>query len=432
MGNTRTIQFGIFLFMSICAIVFFVGTAPLHVAAQVSRSDELKQSITAREDEIKKLEDEITEYQVRLDNVGSQKTTLQTAVQSIDLSRAKLSKDIQLTQKKIDRSSLTIRELDVNIAHKEAKIRKNHDVIAEIIIRIAESDSSSMLEILLSSDSISTFLEDVDDLTKLQAAIRDSIKSLEGLKSELEENLGKHQTEKKGLLSLNTRIADQKVIADQERRSQAALLSVTKNQESNYRKLLADRQARKQQFEREIDDFEAQLRAEIDLNSFPPRGTKVLAYPLEKIAVTQRFGKTIDAVRLYASGSHNGMDMRASPGTPLRAAGDGVVVATGDTDRVCPWASYGKWILIKHKNGLSTIYAHLELIKVAAGREVRVGDLIGYTGNSGYSTGPHLHFGAYVSSVVSVSEFPSKSCKGAVFKIPVAPANGYLDPEDYL
>ena len=111
---------------------------------------------------------------------------------------------------------------------------------------------------------------------------------------------------------------------------------------------------------------------------------------------------------------------------------DGVVIATGDTDKVCPGASYGRWIMIKHRNGLSTLYGHLELIKVGQGQEVGVGDTIGYSGNTGYSTGPHLHFTVYVSSAVDVKELPSKSCRGAVFRIPVAAANAYLDPQAYL
>lgn len=93
--------------------------------------------------------------------------------------------------------------------------------------------------------------------------------------------------------------------------------------------------------------------------------------------------------------------------------------------------SYGKWILIKHDNGLSSMYAHLSLIKATEGDRVSTGDIIGYSGNTGYSTGPHLHFGVYASQGVKIVQYTNSiNCKNAV--IPVADLKAYLDPMDYL
>ena len=170
----------------------------------------------------------------------------------------------------------------------------------------------------------------------------------------------------------------------------------------------------------------------IDANSFPAPGTKVLAYPLDNAQITQKFGQTVDSRRLYTSGTHNGMDFRASPGTPIKAAADGTVIGTGDTDRACKGASYGRWVMIRHNNGLATVYGHLDLIKASQGQTVNMGDVIGYSGSTGYATGPHLHFGLFVASAVNITDLPSKACPGAVFHIPVAALNAYLDPQAYL
>lgn len=421
-------SFTLVLFVMIMSEGFF----PSQALAQTSRTDELKQSISSREDDIKKIEQEIAEYQARLIAVGGQKKTLQTAIQTLDLTRAKLGKDILLTQKKIERTNATIGSLGRDIGQKEERIKKDYRLISDIINKINQSDSGTLLEMLLSSESISTFLEEADDLDRLQASIRDSIKSLERAKTELTDKRISFQAQHKELLLLNSQLGDQKEIADDKRKEHALLFSTTKNQESNYQKLLNERIARKKQFEKEIDDFEAQLRAEIDPNSFPSPGTKVLAYPVDNVRITQKFGKTVDAKRLYASGTHNGVDFAAPIDTPIKAAGDGVVVGTGDTDLDCRWASYGRWVMIQHRNGLSTLYGHLDLIKVAKGQQVTIGQLIGYSGNTGYSTGPHLHFTLFVSSAVNITDLPSKSCRGAVFHLPVAAFNGYLDPQDYL
>ncbi len=428
MTKSKSVKTIIFLFILLSITLYSKHPT---VLAQ-TRVDELKQNISTREQDIKKLESEIVEYHYRLENVGNQKKTLQSTLQTLDLTRTKLSKDIQLTQKKIERTNSTISDLERSIDQQESRIIRNKQVIAGSILKIAQADEGTILEVLLSSDDLSSFFQEIDDLGRVQTAIRDNIQSLQQLKLSLGDQRNAFQTEQKKLLKLNTQHGDQKNIADRQKQEQANLLVVTKNQESNFKKLLAQKEAAKRQFEREIEDFEAALRAEIDPNSFPAPGTKVLAYPIDGIFVTQKFGKSIDAQRLYVSGTHNGMDFRASPGTPIKSAGDGIVIGTGDTDRVCRGASYGRWVMVQHKNGLSSLYAHLDLIKVSEGQNVEVGDLLGYSGNTGYSTGPHLHFGLFVANAVNIQDFPSKSCAKAVFRIPVAAHNAYLDPQSYL
>ncbi len=444
MHNRQTSTFNIFRGATV-AIFFFVlfianaraqdevaSSTAVDTQSGVSHYDELKNNISSRTENIKQLEQEIAQYQTQLQVVGTQKKTLQSAIQSLDLSRTKISKDIQLTQRKIENTSDTISDLNFGIKQKAAKITANRKATADILRTINQNDTATLLEVLLSTKTLSSFLEDVDNLNRAQIAIQDNIKSLEHLKSELGVQKSSHETEQKKFIALNSQLADQKEIADQERQEQNSLLKDTKNQESNYKKLLADKEARKKQFEQEIEDYEAQLRAEIDPNSFPHPGTKVLAYPLNNVHITQHFGKTVDARRLYSSGTHNGVDFGTSPGTPIKSVADGVVVGTGDTDTACRGASYGKWVLIRHKNGLASLYGHLNLIKVKQGDSVESGDLIAYSGNTGYSTGPHLHLSIFVGSAVKVADLPSKSCAKAVFHLPVAPLNAYLDPEAYL
>lgn len=128
---------------------------------------------------------------------------------------------------------------------------------------------------------------------------------------------------------------------------------------------------------------------------------------------------------------HNGTDIGVSIGTPIYAADAGVVLGTGNTDLTCPGASYGKWVFIQHPNGLSTIYAHLSLIKSEAGETVTRGELIGYSGATGYVTGPHLHFGVYASQGVKIMTMQSKVC-GTTYTMPIADFKAYLNPLLYL
>jgi len=90
---------------------------------------------------------------------------------------------------------------------------------------------------------------------------------------------------------------------------------------------------------------------------------------------------------------HNGMDFTAPTGTDVYATGDGVVSVTKSLI-----GSYGNHIIIDHGFGYETIYAHLEGFKVKQGQKVKRGDVIGFVGNTGLSTAPHLHYEVLVNA----------------------------------
>lgn len=110
-------------------------------------------------------------------------------------------------------------------------------------------------------------------------------------------------------------------------------------------------------------------------------------YPLETQIVTSSFGMRQHPIE-KRSAMHGGVDLRASRGTPVYATASGVV----------EWASQhknsglGNMIKLVHNYGFSTIYGHLDQIEINVGNYVERGDLIGYSGNTGKSEAPHLHY----------------------------------------
>ncbi len=101
--------------------------------------------------------------------------------------------------------------------------------------------------------------------------------------------------------------------------------------------------------------------------------------------ITSRYGYRLDPFsKRYEF--HKGIDLKAPKGTPVRVTADGKVIFAG-------WRyGYGKTVIVKHSYGYKTVYAHMSRIKVKKGRWVKAGDVVGYVGSTGKSTGSHLHY----------------------------------------
>jgi len=435
-------KLAIFLPFIFLLLLFFA------VSSEAGIIDDLKNKISGRGEEIKKLEVEIEQYQEQLNEVGKEKASLQKEIKTIDITRKKLSTGIQVTENRVVSTSLNINKLNIEISGKKKEILKSQDVIRQTIRRIDEIENNSLVELMLSGDNISDFWNEVEDLESFQISMNRSVKELQGLKELLQVNKTDIETERSNLISYKEKLSDQKEVVDNTKRNKNKVLTQTKNKESNYKKLLNEKLALKEAFENEIMEYESQLRIAIDPNSLPPVGSGVLAWPFANdymqkcksyngalgniYCLTQYFGNTKFASSgAYNGNGHNGVDFRASIGTQIKSSANGTIAGVGNTDSIKGCYSYGKWVLVRHNNGLSTLYAHLNLIKVKTGQNVSTGDVIGYSGKSGYSTGPHLHLTVYATQGVQIKKFDrSINCKNAY--IPIAPLNAYLNPLDYL
>ena len=413
---------------NIIVLITLFSTPILFSYAQTAL--DLQNQINQKNSDINNLEQEIATYQSQLDNLGQQKSSLNKSLQELDLTRKKLNADIAITQKKIDKTNLTIESLSLDIGNRQATITNNIESISLGIENINESEQNNVLGVLLSNNDFTAIWNDIDNLITVRESIRRDIAQLKQIKSNLENAKKVTVDAKNELTSLKTKLSNQQKIIAQNTKEKNQLLKQTRNNESNYQKLLKNRIAKRDAFEKELRDYESQLQFILDPSKLPSSG--VLSWPLEKIYVTQLFGKTVDSKRLYASGTHNGIDFRASVGTPIMAMADGTVLGTGDTDLTCSGASFGKFVFIRYNNGLSSTFGHLSLIKTREGDRVKRGEIVGYSGNTGYSTGPHLHVSLYASEAVKMTSKPSAACDGRIYTLPVAPINAYLDALYYL
>lgn len=409
-------------------VLILILTPLLFINAQ-SITD-LQNKINQKDSDIEKLEKEIASYQDQIEVIGGQKDTLASAIKELDLNRKKLLADINITQKKIDKTNLTIEELSGDIGNKQISINTSVESIKAGIKLTNQYEQTSLVSIILSNENFSDSWNDIESIVATREQIRRNISYLKTVKGALEDTREETIDAKDKLIELKNRLSDQQKIVVQNTNEKNKLLKETKNNEANYQKLLKSRIAERDAFEKELRDYEAQLQFILDPSKLPNSG--VLSWPLDYIYVTQMFGKTVDSVRLYASGTHSGVDFRASVGTPVKAMADGTVLGVGDTDKTCPGASFGKFVFIEYNNGLSSAFGHLSLIKSKEGDTVKRGEVVGYSGDTGHVTGPHLHVSLYASQAVKMTSKPSAACGGRTYYIPAAATNAYLDALYYL
>lgn len=387
--------------------------------------DDLKTQIKNREDQIAAIEAEIAEYQRQIDAKVSEAGTLKNQISSLVAQIGKLNAEIRLTEGKIYASELSLEKLGLEINKKNSEIEDKKASLAEIMRSINEADNESLVEILLKHAELSEFFNDIKNIENLDGAVQKDLLELKDLKQDLEVKELEESSVKKELTNLALELSDRKSIEETSKKKKAQLLQVTKNKEAEYQKLVREREKQRARTLEDIRKIEDQLRLLIDPASLPQSRPGVLGWPVANPKITQNFGKTDFAKNtdVYNQNTHNGIDLRASVGTQIVAAEDGVVKGTGNSDIACPGGSYGKWVLIEHPNHLSTLYAHLSVIKVSIGQEVKRGDLIAYSGDTGYTTGPHLHFTVYDARTVQIKS--SRVCG-------LLPYGGYLDPILYL
>jgi murein DD-endopeptidase MepM/ murein hydrolase activator NlpD len=228
--------------------------------------------------------------------------------------------------------------------------------------------------------------------------VQETAQKIVELKKELDQKKNDLEVKK----AKNEQLKAEQVAARQGIESQRAardvLLQETKGQESNYQAKLKEAQQREATAWSAYMDSIRGASASDGSTYNGGGGTGYLSWPLRGY-VSQGYGCTEYAMcgnpaGPYGGNIHNGLDIATFSGDPIHAAADGYVLDEGYAYNSGGW---GNWIIIKHPNGLATLYAHQTSFAVTKNQAVKKGQVIGYEGNTGNSTGPHLHFSVFTS-----------------------------------
>jgi len=424
-------------FVFVIVFLFYIYITPQSHAQSV---DQLNQQISSFEERIKAIDKEIEAQKKLIQTTSSRANEIQSQINTLNATRNKLSKEIDQTRDIIKKAELTIEVLDIEITDKQTKLNKTEKALAESIRNLNRTSNTNLLEIIFSSDTITDFFGQIVEIQRFKELLINNKYVLLDLNRELHQKRISEEQTKEELEKEQAILRGQQESILSTQKSQTTLLNQTQSEQSKYEQLLKEKEAQRKQFETLVRDIESQIKRLIDPGSYPSAQNGILVWPADTIRITQLFGGTEFAKNnpgIYGRPYHPGVDFGMPIGTKIKSVASGVVRDFDNTDNYPGCYAWGMWLLIDHDNGLSSLYAHLSSIIVTKGQRVTAGEVVALSGNSGISTGPHLHLTIYATQGVEVGRYgqyrPGGSgCAATNARGPFADLNAYLDPMGYL
>ena len=359
----------------------------------VSESDpseeEYRNQISDLQDEQIKIQQEMQDYNNKITSIKDDKKKQQAIANTIDEKISITQKAIDVGLQKIQLINKYIFDKKQEIAGKEKDIEETlqlfRDRVRAIYMTGGYSDNANSLIMLFSSDSVSEFLTRSEYLERIAehdkeivAGLRDELIKLEEEKKVLEAEKAALEEEKAALEKEQAELEKQ---LKEAKNSIQDLSVMQKEYEANYEEL----SAMQKQIQAELLDIYKNLNTSNEAYVGGEMMWPVPGYSKISSYYGWRFNNT---------DFHTGIDITGSGvhGAPVVAANTGTVVHT----KTCPYNGYsygyGTYIIVDHGGGITTLYAHLSAIDCKVGDIVVMGEQIGRVGNTGWSTGAHLHF----------------------------------------
>jgi len=338
---------------------------------------------------------DLTSLSQRLDELAAEKARVQRKLRGVkqrqrQVTRQLVALDSRLeaaearlhrVNRNVDQTRSDLEEAKAEVEDAEARLSEQKDSVSERLLSIYQRTEARPLEVLLQSSSFTDFANRLYLLNEIVAH-----------DAEILDEFSQAQTEADAFrLELEDRCRElealQGQIAQEKRRTSTARQSTEREKQV----LLRDRAA----WERALAELEQdsrEIETMLQRLQKTPEGRDRSAKPWTgklRMPVSGRISSPYGYRRhpIYKVRKlHTGLDIAASSGTPIRCAGDGTVVHSAR------WGGYGNCIIVDHGGGLATLYGHCSRLAVTNGQRVTNGQVIGYVGSTGMSTGPHLHF----------------------------------------
>lgn len=331
-------------------------------------------------EKINKINSEISDIKEEKNNVLDEINSLNSSIFSYK------NKICELTDK-INLLNLEIEEKQEKIKETEEKYEIQKKLLNKRLIALYEAGSTSYLEVLLQSKSLSDFISKYYLVSTIAEADEELLEKLEYTRRQIEYEKQTCESAKEEIKTSKDELENQKKLLDSNKNKKQKLVSSLSEEEKELQKKLEEMEEDREKIAQEL----AKVTSSVDENLEPSKSGYI--NPIKgktKANITTDYHGYITL-----KGNHTGVDFACGAGTPVVAVKDGtVVISKALKNPNGTYRSYGEYIAIDHYDGTVTIYAHLleNSRKVSVGTKVLQGEKIGEVGSTGKSTGAHLHF----------------------------------------
>lgn len=344
------------------------------------------------------MEEEKAKVEAALDKLEGQKADTESYVRQLDAEMSSISSQLEELSGQISDKEAEIAVTQEALDQAKAVEEEQYQSMKLRIKYMYEKGDTSFIDLILESKSIAQMLNRAEYIAQISSYDRQMLDEYAATKENIAANEAKLETEHDELLTLQASTeAKQASVEELLAAKQAELSSYetqiasAQNQINAYEQDIAAQESKIQQMEAEIrrQEEEAKKKAEASGKSYTVKslGNTSFIWPCPSSSrITSNFGGR-ESPTEGASSNHQGIDIGASTGSNILAAASGVVtIATYSS-------SAGNYVMISHGGGVSTVYMHCSSLLVSEGEQVSQGQVIAKVGSTGYSTGPHLHFG---------------------------------------
>lgn len=384
--RVRTLMLSLLLLVAVSTAGVVAGMPEPAGASVESRLDETRGKIQKGNEKLGVLTEEIEGLSSRISDYETQVYALRAEERQAE---------IQLAAKQ---SELDLAESEVKAAHRALKIladrlQRSLEVLGDRLVAIYQGGPTNFSELVLSSTSYGDLIQRSTYLEQIQSRDEHIVGRVRSLRDEQKETVLRLKAAKDRIESARDQIAA-------EEQKLATARQAVESQQGQLVSARSERHSVLSGVGSEVDQLEqieADLQAKIQSQISAAAGISVLpAGPLSSPSaagliwpvsgtLTSGFGGR-DSPGGVGSTNHEGIDISVPEGTPIMAAKGGTVIMASYN------GGYGNYTCVDHGSGLSTCYAHQSGYAVSSGQQVSQGQVIGYSGNTGSSTGPHLHF----------------------------------------